>query len=121
MKGHDKIIAARFAGKIPSFVFVNDYPCKTYFSPKGHATVCTAHDSITNLDFRFLIGLCVSISAMTEDRAKALFEKAKVAGAKVVGAVHVQIENNYLDQTGWCAVAHKSTGYFAITTGENNG
>ena len=103
MRGHENIIRARLAGKCPSFVFVNDYPCST----DDRDTVCTCHDAIPTLDFRFLTGLRVSISATSEDRAKALFERVKAAGASVVAAVHVQTDKSAFQQTGWTEVFKK--------------
>jgi hypothetical protein len=55
---------------------------------------------------RFLTGLTVSVSSLTEKRAKALFNACKKAGAKTVGAVHVQADKNIWDQSGWCEVYH---------------
>lgn len=103
MKGHAKIIEARLAGKVPPFVFINDYPCETdWFEFGDHATVCTHGDSIASLDFRFLVGTKVSITADSEARAKALFERAKAAGAVIVGAGHCTPTRN-----GWCEIWHK--------------
>lgn len=107
MRGHEKVIEARIAGKKPNIVFLNDYPCKTnWFETGEHATVSTDCDSISSLDLRFLVGLRVSISALTEQRAKALFERVKAAGAAVVAACHVQ-DLNPLDASGWVNVYHK--------------
>lgn len=108
MRGHLNIIAARMQRKAPAIVFVNDYPCRTdWFESTEHATVCTHADSISSLDLRFLVGLRVSVSATTEARAKALFERVKAAGAAVVAAVHVQPGLSHSDQRGWCNVFTK--------------
>jgi hypothetical protein len=108
MRGHGKIIEARMAGQKPPFVFINDYPCKTdWFECHDHATVSTHGDAIHNLDFRFLINLKVSISASTEERAKALFERIKDAGAAVVAACHVQPHLHPEEQSGWAFVWRK--------------
>jgi ATP-dependent Clp protease adapter protein ClpS len=108
MRGQEQIIAARMAGKKPSIVFLNDYPCKTdWFETGEHVTVCTDGDLMTSMDFRFLIGLRVSISALTEQRAKAIFERVKQAGAGVVAACHVQEHQHPLDAAGWSFVYHK--------------
>jgi len=70
MHGQEKIILARLNGQTPSFVFVNDYPCKTdWFEHADHATVCTHNAELSRMDLRFLVGLRVSISATSEDRA----------------------------------------------------
>ena len=108
MHGHAAIIEARMNRKAPHFVFLNDYPCKTdWFEQSAQATVCTHGDSITGLDLRFLVGLRVSISATEESRAKALFERAKLAGAAVVAAVHMQLDSHATQQSGWCEVFTK--------------
>lgn len=108
MRGHEKIIAARLQGQAPSFVFVNDYPCKTdWFELADYATVCTHGKPVTGLDLRFLTGLRVSISATTEERAKALFERVKDAGASTVAACHIQASKHASNQAGWASVWRK--------------
>lgn len=108
MRGHQTIISARMARMAPSFVFVNDYPCKTdWFDTREHATVCTHGDALSSMDFRFLVGLRVSVSATEEARAKAIFERIKAAGAAAVAAVHVQIDRATFAQSGWCEVFEK--------------
>jgi hypothetical protein len=108
MRGHGKIIEARMKRKVPPFVFVNDYPCKTdWFEYGEHATVCTAGDALSGMDFRFLTELKVSISALSEGRAKAIFERVKAAGASVVAACHVVDGCSHHEQTGWSQVWRK--------------
>lgn len=108
MRGHEHIIARRLDGYAPSIVFVNDYPCKTdWFEHQEHATVCTAFDSLTSLDLRFLVGLRVCINATTEERAKALFERSKAEGAAVVAASHTQVGVSVFEQSGWTEIYHK--------------
>jgi hypothetical protein len=110
MKGHTKIIEMRLQRLRPDIVFLNDYPCKTdWFEYQEHATVCTAGDSLASMDLRFLVGCTVSISATSEDRAKAIFAKAKDAGAATVAAVHCQPDKNIWEQSGWCEVWRKPT------------
>ena len=100
MKGHAPILRMRLAGKRPAIVFINDFPDKSADTwhnpgekynetwPSDHATVCTHGSTLSSLDLRFLIGSKVSISSDCENRAMALFEKAKNAGASVVAATH---------------------------------
>ncbi len=108
MRGDTDIIRARLDRMAPSFVFVNDYPCKTdWFETREHATVCTHGDALSSMDFRFLVGLRVSVSATTEERAKALFERIKAAGAAAVAAVHVQTGMATFQQSGWCQTFEK--------------
>lgn len=87
MKGHEPIVAMRRAGKRPSIVFLNDFPCATDWPRFGdHPTVEVHGDQPEWLDLRFLVGLNVSISASTEKRGRRLLEACKKAGASVVGA-----------------------------------
>ena len=102
MLGHTDLIQVRLSGEKPAMVFVNDYPCETdWFQWGEHATVCTAGDSLSKIDFRCLVGLTVSISTTTETRAKALFQKAIEAGATTVAACHVQQGIQPHKQNGW--------------------
>lgn len=106
MKGHIDIIKMRLKRKKPAIVFVNDYPCDTGWREFGdHATICTHGDHINTLDFRFLTGVRVSISAHSESRAKALFERVKQAGASTVAACHVKTGMPW-QQDGWTEVHH---------------
>jgi hypothetical protein len=108
MKGHEPLIQLRKAGTRPAIVFVNDYPCKTDWHEWGeHATICTSGDQLSSIDFRLLVGLTASISACTEARAKALFEKAKQAGATTVAACLIQPNVSAWEQTGWADIYHK--------------
>ena len=105
MRGHEQIIKSRIAGLKPPFVFVNDYPCKTdWFEYRDHATVCTHMDSLSNIDFRFLMGCKVSISAESEARAKELFKRIKDAGATTVAACTIEPLEHALNQAGWAEV-----------------
>ena len=105
MRGHEAIIRMRLKRKAPSIVFVNDYPCQTDWEKYGdHATVCVAGDSVAGLDLRYLTGLRVSISSESEERAKALFERAKEAGARFVAACHVKSDLHPMEQDGWVDV-----------------
>lgn len=107
MRGHEKIIEMRKQRSAPEFVFVNDYDCKTdWFDFGEYATVCTAGDSIASLDLRYLKGMRVSVSALTERRAKALFNACKDAGAATVAAAHIDIGVHPFDQRCWSEVWH---------------
>lgn len=108
MRGQEKIISQRLNGHVPSIVFLNDYPCKTdWFDHREHATVCTAKDALSSLDLRFLVGLRVSITAITLDRAQALFERVKLAGASVVAACHMQPGVHAAQQNGWTEIFYR--------------
>lgn len=108
MRGHTDIIANRLQGRAPKIVFVNDYPCKTdWLAHHEQATVCTAADAPSSLDLRFLVGLRVSIAALTQARAQMLFERAKASGAALVVACHVQPDRPTFGQTGWSDIFSK--------------
>lgn len=105
MRGHEPLLRMRQAGKRPVIVFINDWPCATDWSRHGdHATVCTDGDDIELLDLRFVLGLRVSISSTSEERARALFESCKAAGACMVGAVHLKENAPAWAQDGWAEV-----------------
>ncbi len=106
MKGHQPVIAMRMNRKAPRIVFLNDYPCKTdwFDNPGDAATVCTHGDRLETLDLRFLVGLRVSISSPSENRAKALYDACRGIGASAVAACHVQEDKKYFQQDGWSAV-----------------
>ena len=90
MKGHEQILVERLFGKAPGWVVVNDYPCETDWAQWGDVpTVCVFGDVLHRLDFRFLVGLQVSVTSPDEGRAKELFQRIKAAGAMLVGAGHI--------------------------------
>lgn len=68
--------------------------------------ISVAGDVVQLLDMRFLVGLRVSISGSTEVRAKALSEKAKASGAKLVAATHSYREGSRF-VSGWTEVWRK--------------
>ena len=87
MRGHEKLIEIRKAGRKPKIVFINDYPCRTdWFTTGDHVTICVAGDDINSLDLRFVVGCMVSATGDTETRAKQLLEACKRAGATTVAA-----------------------------------
>jgi len=99
MIGHAPLIAMRTAGRKPASVYMSDEVtqlARDWHSPvtlsgvpmEQHAPCIAieAKDSIGSLDLRFLVGLVVFVSGSTENRAKAIFEACKQAGAaKVIG------------------------------------
>jgi hypothetical protein len=96
MKGHLELLKLRQRGYVPHIVFINDYKCswETEWTnpgarfgerwPASHCTISTHGEAISGLDFRCLLGLRVSISAIDKRRGEALFLKAKACGAKTV-------------------------------------
>lgn len=123
MTGHEPIIKMRVNGMVPTIVFLGDFqdPAAKDWNKPGekygqkwapdHATVCIGPDEKVNtLDLRFLKGLRVSISATTEDRAKALFQRSINAGAKTVAAGHIIFEGPFERiSTGWNDIYHEGT------------
>lgn len=109
MRGHQKLIELRMERKRPAIVFLNDYPCQTdwHSNPGDAVTISTAGDVVQTLDLRFLVGLTVSISSLSEIRAKALFEKCKASGAAVVAACHLLADQHPWKQSGWTSVYRK--------------
>jgi len=106
MRGHEPILAMRKAGKRPVVVFLNDYPCpgELEWNEYGeHATVEVCGDQPELLDLRFLVGMRVSISAETVDRAERLMQACKDAGAELVGAGVVEVVNGRHEGV-WSAV-----------------
>lgn len=91
MRGADKLIALRKAGKRPAVVFLNDYPTNPEIAAEvfDGTTVEIAGDDLSGLDLRFLVGLTVSTGAATEKRARAILEACKHAGAAVVASCHI--------------------------------
>lgn len=111
MRGQEKIIAMRLSGKAPNMVFLNDYPTHReeldWFENGLAATVQTSpQDAPERLDLRFLVGLKVSVSSDDENRAKAIFEACKKAGAKTVAACHVYRVSSEACRAGWSQVHH---------------
>lgn len=108
MRGHEKLIAMRKAGKRPAIVFLNDFPCLTdWFETGGkHVTVSVDGDQLNRIDLRFLVGLTVSATSYNEGRAKALMQVCQSAGAAVVGAGHC-MGDGPRSGSGWCEVWRK--------------
>jgi len=118
MKGQEKIIEMRKAGMRPAIVFVNDFPDESARSwhnpgerygevwPADHPTVCTHATPLSSVDMRFAVGMRVSISADSEQRAKALFKKAVEAGASCVAASHAIPAANGRFTSGWTEIYH---------------
>lgn len=104
MRGHEGIIKLRLAGKTPKLILLDDLthpsPLTDWEGYDSMPTVCVHKDPIEGLDLRFLVGLKVSVTSHSEDRAKRLFEACKAAGAKWVGASHTEV-HGYKAKTGW--------------------
>lgn len=110
MHGHTPILQMRIDGIRPQIVFVDDFknPCAADWHNPGegmapdHAKVqIDQKDRIESLDLRFLKGLTVAATSMTEQRARALLAACKRAGASIVVASHVIQINPHRFQTGW--------------------
>lgn len=120
MRGHAPILRMRMAGMRPAIVFLSDFmttkskdwhdPGARYGEvwPADHATVeIESTENIATLDLRFLAGVRVSISCQTEQRAKALAEACKRAGAITVAATHTYFVSPHRCESGWTEIWHK--------------
>lgn len=110
MRGHEPIIAMRKAGRKPAIVFINDFDCPADWPEweGDHATVCVAGDTPEALDLRFVLGLSVSITGATENRAKRLMQACKDAGATTVAAGAPSSGNGYY-VPGWSDIWRKES------------
>lgn len=108
MRGHEPLIAMRSAGKRPSIVFINDYPCQTdwHEMPGDHATICVDGDTPEAIDFRCIFDLRVSITGASEDRAKRLMQACIEAGAVTVGAGSPAKMGAWYEP-GWAEIWHR--------------
>ena len=110
MRGQEQIIAMRRSGKRPGIVFLNDYVCKTDWAEFAeYATVqITPSEPIGSLDLRFLVGLTVSITGSTEERAKSLFDACKLAGAATVASCGPAAANDHYAEKSWTQIWRKT-------------
>ena len=101
MRGHETILAMRQQGKRPSIVFLNDFPCQTDWAYRGDsATVNISGEAVETLDLRFLVGMTVSVLSTDENRATAILEACKAAGAAVVAVGCARMgERGYVEST----------------------
>ena len=112
MHGHDKIIAMRKRGIAPAIVFINDFACDTDW-PKfhEHATVqILPSETIEALDFRFTVGLTVSISGSTLERSKRIAEACRTAGADTVAIGCVAQDDQGYMHPGWAEIWRRTEG-----------
>jgi len=97
MKGHDAIIQMRINRQRPEWVFVNDYPCSTDWAKHNdQATISVHGDNIRTLDLRFLLGLKVSVSSASEERARELFDACQRHHVSLVAASHT-VKNGWTE------------------------
>jgi len=107
MKGHEKIINLRMQGKVPELVYLDDFESALAdWEDMGTNPVVTLTNDVPEaLDLRFLVGLRVSVTSRSEDRAKRLFNACKAAKAKWVGASHTEMHGE-VAKTGWMELWH---------------
>jgi hypothetical protein len=107
MKGHEGIIKMRQQGLAPVMISLDDFrfpsPLTDWEEYGAQPTVCVHKEPIERLDLRFLVGMKVSITSHTEDRAKRLFDACKAAGAKFVAASHTAMVGE-VAKTGWVEI-----------------
>ena len=107
MKGHEAIIQSRIKGQAPELVYLDDYETSlTDWRQLEITPVVSLNNELPEaLDLRFLVGLNVSITSRSEDRAKRLFNACKAAGAKWVGSSHTVMVGE-MAKTGWIGVTN---------------
>lgn len=103
MRGHEPLIKMRLSGKAPDIIFIDDYPVKANWANYGeHCTVSVHNEPIKSLDLRFVVGLTVSITGSTEQRASDLFDACKKYGARVITSGFYDVEQRYYkDRKPW--------------------
>lgn len=107
MKGHEPLISMRLNGQTPPAVYIEDhysYTHKDWHLFGELPCVNIENDPLSAIDLRFTIGLIVSISSFSEDRAKALFKMAKDAKARVVTSCVLLPNKRGWQQDGWSEI-----------------
>lgn len=107
MKGHLPLIQMRLNGNTPPAVYIEDH--YSYNANDWHLRgelpcVNIEADPLSAIDLRFGIGLIVNISSFSEERAKALFEMAKKAKARVVTSCVILPNKRAWQQDGWSEI-----------------
>lgn len=93
MNGHRELIAMRRAGFKPSFVFVNDFPCKTDWAKFGdYPTVSVDGDTPEIEDFRFLVGVTAVVSGFDSERITRISKACEAHAKRVIASVTNQID-----------------------------
>ena len=109
MRGHEGVIKMRMQGLAPVMVNIDDYEFKSplidWETHNDSPTICVNKENIESLDLRFLVGMLVSVSSCSEDRAKRLFNACKRAGAKTVASAHSFMDGE-VSKTGWTEIYH---------------
>jgi hypothetical protein len=79
MKGSQEIINARMNHKSPAAVYIIDHPDN---SEMEFGEVNVYQVPLDKMDFRFVVGLLVGITSLTEDRCKAIAALCEKGGAR---------------------------------------
>jgi len=79
MKGAQEIINARMNRRSPPAVYIIDHP-DTSELEFGEVNIYQV--PLDKLDLRFVVGLLVGITSVTEDRCKAIADLCKKCGAR---------------------------------------
>jgi hypothetical protein len=91
MTGHEPLIELRKLGHKPSMVFLTDFDClPDWHIYNERPEICVFKDQPLRCDLRFLVGLNVTISARTKDRAIKFYENCKRSGAILVATTYHQ-------------------------------
>jgi hypothetical protein len=87
MRGHDKLIAMRMAGKTPKCVTLLDFDFDTDWARWGdQPRICVKGDAVVDMDLRFVVGLVVHIDTYCPERAEDILAKCIDNGAVIVAA-----------------------------------
>jgi hypothetical protein len=87
MRGQDKLIAMRLAGKTPKCVSLWDFDMDTDWARWGdQPRVCVKGDPVIDMDLRFVVGLVVHIETHSPERAEEILAKCVDSGALIVAA-----------------------------------
>lgn len=91
MTGHEPLIELRKLGKKPAMVFLTDFDCQPdWHIYNNRPEICVSKDQPLRCDLRFLVGLNVTISASSKERAIKFFENCKQSGATLVASTYHQ-------------------------------
>lgn len=94
MKGQDEILKMRRAGKSPKWVWIEDREIDAL----SNDTVSLAPVDVPEMqDWRFLVGLVVTVSTVDKARADRITSCCKEYAKRVITNIH----RPYVDRLGW--------------------
>jgi hypothetical protein len=112
MIGHEPLIELRKLGKKPSMVFLTDFDCKPDWQLyNNYPEICVFNEHPLRCDLRLLVGLSVTITASSKERAITFYENCKRSGANLVATTYHQ----YHPWKTYFAFYNKSRNFEKIT------